>query len=341
MSSNSSGNIEESPKVTKEPATKLLSIKSFAQRDVITESGENKEDQDALMKDEISSCDSGDSISSLKLELDHQNTVIKFPDPVSFDFGFVSPLPKLNTVANFTYKTVISYNKHEDESPAFEETNCETGSLSNVVEQPKTQTPSVLNVNGDNNLNEQIIQNPDKNNPENDNDEVSEPEKTLMIETTATSPKQEFFNVKANFEDKRIISYIPRPTNDLLTERTQANHYFSRNSSMLSEKRSPEMIGRKDQNLKILSNMKRLKKEEMKSCNSNLGCHRVYINVPIEVVILELLSNLISVHPLVRSRADNKTSVLRSHSNKQRSMYRQEMESKVLHYNRLHPRDWQ
>ena len=78
----------------------------------------------------------------------------------------------------------------------------------------------------------------------------------------------------------------------------------------------------------------------------------------------ELLSNLISVHPLVRSRHDTKASSLRSLTIQQRcqcsgyliiyllnipiylhiyrSQYRRAMESRTQERNnKLHPREWQ
>ena len=280
--SNSSNNIEvEDPlEETEESSTILLSLHSFAPSvsfiELKKESEENEKDE------------SNDSISSMEVKPKRgqqrsPTPVLKFPEPVSFDFGFVSPLPKLNTVANFTEKTLIKYIKHEDDQAANEESSCASTarSISNVLQPPQTLVPSI---NDKIPLNEKnrtvVLQSSFK---EENAEKFKEPNGELTTETPPQENQEaRIFNVKSNFVDKRVISYIPRPTNDIIVERTKINQYHERQTPNYFQadplsfaNRIPESEAinlRKDQNLKKLSDMKRLKREELKACNSNLGC---------------------------------------------------------------------
>jgi len=123
-------------------------------------------------------------------------------------------------------------------------------------------------------------------------------------------------NVWSNFKDKKVVSYIPRATGH--------HHHHQEHRSRDEFKPTPTPSCQRESYK--MKEMKRLKMAEMRACNNNL----------------ELLSNLISVHPLVRSRHDTKASSLRSLTIQQRSQYRRAMESRTQERNnKLHPREWQ
>ena len=74
-------------------------------------------------------------------------------------------------------------------------------------------------------------------------------------------------NVWSNFRDKKVISYIPKPTvQEIYTDRnkTASTHTDVQNTV---KSNNDKFISSND----LLKEMKKMKSEEMKSCNTNLG----------------------------------------------------------------------
>ena len=220
---------------------------------------------------------------------DTANSDIKsFPDPIRIDFDYASTLPRLNTVANFEDKSIVAHNSNRHTSQhALPSSDYETDldNLSDKLQDSKT-------------------------------------DKDVL---PAKGAPYYFNTIKANFRDKKVVSYIPRPalrvtSRDFRAEPTRTN---------VEEERKNEL--------------KRIKQEELKICNTNLGelfPQKTYLYNS-KPILLELLSHMFSVHPMVRTRHNTKASALRSVSIQQRQIrHRQALESRQRH-DKLHPREWQ
>ena len=225
----------------------------------------------------------------------------KFPEPVSFDFGFISPLPKLNTVANFTDIRIILHQKRSP-SPtpvveSFERVKLEKEEDEKNPKLEKNEDEDEKNQRRLNETSSKIadfdhkfeqvedFENPEKNDKKETEDDfvVKNTFDHSKIETgnqllpdVVQEPK--VCNIKANFEDKRIISYIPKAVDRFDWKEKKIKygildnnnfHHHHQNQQELSKNEKDQRIPLKNE--KHLSEMKRLKKEEMKLCNTNLG----------------------------------------------------------------------
>ena len=209
-----------------------------------------------------------------------------FPEPIRIDFDYASTLPKLNTVANFEDKSIVTY-RQDPIAPALPSSDYETDMENSSVKLQDSNT--------------------DKN-------------------TLPPKGAPYYFNtIKANFRDKKLVSYIPRPT---LRDTAREFRVEPMKKNLQDEDE------RKNE-------LKRLKQEELKICNTNLG-FKLTKKEEIKNIFLELLSHMFSVHPLVRTRHATKASTLRSVSIQQRqSRHRHALEARHQHHSRLHPREWQ
>ena len=150
----------------------------------------------------------------------------KFPAPMTVDFSYSSSLPRLNTVANFDDKKLVTCHPQEPE-------------------------------------------------PESDQQSVSEPEidniKNVSIENERNLKSKEDPQtyVWSNFKDKKIVSYIPRPTTqDIYLDRRPKGNFLNKKVEIIND--HVQLLSKSNGN-DLIKEMKRLKREEMKECNSNLG----------------------------------------------------------------------
>ena len=141
-----------------------------------------------------------------------------FPDPVRIDFDYASTLPRLNTVANFEDKSVVTPRPRQETTvPALPSSDYETDLESSSVKLQDSKT---------------------------DKDVLPAPGAPYYFST-----------IKANFRDKKLVSYIPRPT--LRDSSGEFKVEPVRKNVQHEEERKNEL--------------KRLKQEELKICNTNLG----------------------------------------------------------------------
>ena len=139
-----------------------------------------------------------------------------FPDPIRIDFDYASTLPRLNTAANFEDKSIVTHNSNRHTSEhALPSSDYETDL-------------------------------------DNSSDKLQD-SKTDKDVLPAKGAPYYFNTIKANFRDKKVVSYIPRPalrvtSRDFRAEPTRTN---------VEEARKNEL--------------KRIKQEELKICNTNLG----------------------------------------------------------------------
>lgn len=138
-----------------------------------------------------------------------------FPDPIRIDFDYASTLPRLNTVANFEDKSVVT--PRQETAPALPSSDYETDLESSSVKLQDSKT---------------------------DKDVLPAPGAPYYFST-----------IKANFRDKKLVSYIPRPT--LRDTSREFRVEPMRKNVQHEEERKNEL--------------KRLKQEELKICNTNLG----------------------------------------------------------------------
>ena len=139
-----------------------------------------------------------------------------FPEPIRIDFDYASTLPKLNTVANFEDKSIVTY-RQDPIAPALPSSDYETDMENSSIKLQDSNT--------------------DKN-------------------TLPAKGAPYYFNtIKANFRDKKLVSYIPRPT--LRDTAREFRVEPMRKNLQDEDERKNEL--------------KRLKQEELKLCNTNLG----------------------------------------------------------------------
>ena len=143
-----------------------------------------------------------------------------FPNPLRIDFDYASTLPRLNTVANFEEKSIVIHHQKKDTSNvALTSSDYETDAENSSVKLQDLKD-----------------------------------EKDLLPSKAKGAPY--YFNtVKSNFREKKLISYIPRPT--LGDTSRDFRDQPPRKQFQLEEERKNEL--------------RRIKQEELKICNTNLG----------------------------------------------------------------------
>ena len=125
------------------------------------------------------------------------------------------------------------------------------------------------------------------------------------------TPVPEYNNVWANFDSKKIISCNARPTLDeIYLDHRRPQHP---NREVKRETLEKKIVFQDTRRRKPVD-----KDEEY--C-LNLGRFIVYQRLGDSNMFAGILSNLIKVHPLVKSQFDNKTSSLRSYTIQQRTRY--------------------
>ena len=125
------------------------------------------------------------------------------------------------------------------------------------------------------------------------------------------TPVPEYNNVWANFDSKKIISCNARPTLDeIYLDHRRPQHP---NREVKRETLEKKIVFQDTRRRKPVD-----KEEEY--C-LNLGRYIVYRRLGDSNIFAGILSNLIKVHPLVKSQFDNKTSSLRSYTIQQRTRY--------------------
>lgn len=162
-----------------------------------------------------------------------------FPDPVRIEFDYASTLPRLNTVANFEDKSIVIHNK-DTTAPTFSSSDYETDLENSSVKFQDSKT-----------------------------------DKDVM---PAKGAPYYFSTVKANFRDKKLVSYIPRPTlrdtsRDIRVESVRKNvHTEEERKNELKRIKQEESV-RKNVHIEEerKNELKRIKQEELKICNTNLG----------------------------------------------------------------------
>ena len=174
---------------------------------------------------------------------DTLNSDIKtFPDPIRIDFDYASTLPRLNTVANFEDKSIVPHNsnRHTSEHAL-----------------PSSDYETDLDNSSDKLLN-------------------SKTDKDVL---PAKGAPYYFNTIQANFRDKKVVSYIPRPAPRVISRDFKAEPVRKN----VEEERKNEL--------------KRIKQEELKICNTNLGELFPQNNLKIKTILLRAFVSHVQCPP--------------------------------------------